>query len=353
VRRIRRTVSGGPAPRNRRHDPNDSLDSSNPSHSGAAFRPSDAALSIARKLAIDAVTAEVTAAFRVAGTRSILIKGPTIAGWLYDAPDERSYSDSDIWAEPNRIADAEVVLTNLGFKRSTVDTQPYGKPVHAFSWRRQRDGAVVDLHHTVSGSEVDSQTTWRVLSTETTTISIQGQELETLSPAAKVLLIVFHAAHHGRGSRQPLMDLKRAIERLPSDTWTEAASLAHRLDSLEVLAAGLSLLHQGKDLAKRLGLEHRLTPKLILKARGAPPLAPGFAALAASGSLRAKARFIGKRVAPDREFMRSWSSIARRGPTGLALAYLWRPFWLLLHAPSGFLAWRRARNETRNPPTWE
>jgi hypothetical protein len=149
------------------------------------------------------------------------------------------------------------------------------------------------------------------------------------------------------------MDLKRAIERLPTETWVEAASLAEQLASIEELAAGLSLLSEGKDLAKLLGLSARLTPELILKARGSPALAPGFAALAGPRSLADKARFIATRVFPDGEFMRSSSALARRGAAGLALAYLWRPFWLLLHAPSGFLAWRRARNETRNPPTWE
>src|SRR6266487_1763944 len=42
------------------------------------------ALAVARSLLADATTCEVTTAFRHANIRSILLKGPTIATWLYE-----------------------------------------------------------------------------------------------------------------------------------------------------------------------------------------------------------------------------------------------------------------------------
>src|SRR4029077_9032174 len=61
----------------------------NPSASPQAF-------AVARSLLADATTCEVTIAFRHANIRSILLKGPTIATWLYEHVSMRPYVDSDI-----------------------------------------------------------------------------------------------------------------------------------------------------------------------------------------------------------------------------------------------------------------
>ena len=41
--------------------------------------------------------------------------------------------------------------------------------------------------------------------------------------------------------------------------------------------------------------------------------------------------------------MRDWRPIASRNRIGLALAYVYRPFWLAWWAPRGYVAWRRAK----------
>jgi hypothetical protein len=46
---------------------------------------------------------------------------------------------------------------------------------------------------------------------------------------------------------------------------------------------------------------------------------------------------------PPPAFMRAWSPLARRGALGLALAYAWRPVWLVVHSGAAVRAWRRAR----------
>ena len=47
-------------------------------------------------LAIDAVTAQVVTALRANGIRPLLLKGPSIAGWLYGDGAARPYGDSDL-----------------------------------------------------------------------------------------------------------------------------------------------------------------------------------------------------------------------------------------------------------------
>jgi hypothetical protein len=75
-------------------------------------------------------------------------------------------------------------------------------------------------------------------------------------------------------------------------------------------------------------------------------MALGFDWLDQTPGMTSKLRLAWGKVVPDADFMRVWSPLARGGSrTGLALAYLWRPVWLLLHAGPGYRAWRAARGE--------
>ena len=110
--------------------------------------------------------------------------------------------------------------------------------------------------------------------------------------------------------------------------------------------AGLALTPEGRQLARKVGLPEESSVETTLRLQNVP-LAEGFAELAEVPGPRAKAALILREAFPNREFMRWWSSLARRGRLGLALAYLWRPIYLATRAVPGFLAWRRARRDTR------
>ena len=71
-------------------------------------------------LAVDAVTAEVVTALRDAGIRPLLLKGPSIAGWLYGDGAARPYGDSDLLVSPGSYRPAENALRALGFARSVI-----------------------------------------------------------------------------------------------------------------------------------------------------------------------------------------------------------------------------------------
>jgi hypothetical protein len=63
-----------------------------------------------------AVAAEqIVGALREAGVRSILLKGPVHARWLYEEGARRAYSDIDLLAPAGELDRAEVVLEELGF----------------------------------------------------------------------------------------------------------------------------------------------------------------------------------------------------------------------------------------------
>jgi hypothetical protein len=159
--------------------------------------------------------------------------------------------------------------------------------------------------------------------------------------------LAVHAGQHGSGWSRPLEDLDRAIAIADEASWREAEELAASLDATPAFAAGLRLTPSGAALADRLGLPRDVPVDVALRAETPPPVALGLDQLAQAKGLRARLGILRHKLVPPPSFMRHWSSLARRGPVGLLLAYLWRPLWLLARLPEGFEAWRRARREVR------
>ncbi len=296
----------------------------------------------ARRLRIDALTVEVVLAFEEAGTRPILLKGASTARWLYAEFHERSYVDCDLLVAPTQRAAAERVLRELGFDIALGDDDTPGWRQPAHKWVRADDAAHVDLHRTLAGLRVSDAEAWTVLSRDTETIVVGAAEVAVLATPLRALHLALHAAQHGAKARKPLADLERALARTSLAVWQQAAKFAQELGAAASLASGLSLVPSGAAMAERLGLSGRVPVDVALSATTPPPLAMGFEDLMNTPGVVGKTQLLVRKLVPTPRFMREWLAVARRGPLGLAFAYLWRPLWLVLHAPPGFLAWWRA-----------
>jgi hypothetical protein len=75
-------------------------------------------------------------------------------------------------------------------------------------------------------------------------------------------------------------------------------------------------------------------------------VALGFEQLARAGGSVEGARLLARKIVPPPTFMRLWYPRAAQSRRALVVAYLWRPLWLLGHAPAGLRAWLRARRGT-------
>lgn len=306
---------------------------------------SDPALvAAARSLRADATTVEVVGALEAAGIRSILLKGPSFARWLYQRdPDERAYVDVDLLIEQRLIPQADRALHELGFVAVPDDTpDPKHGLAHSQPWVRRADRAEVDLHQTLFGVGAAPVDVWTVLTEQTETISVGRAEVETLGPAGRTLHVALHAAQHvSHGAGKPREDLTRAVASVPGDTWSDAMALAERLDASPTFALGLDLVPEGKALARRLGAVEAQLARVATEPGSTANLAVGIDRLMREPRLEARLRLLVRELLPTPEFMRWWSALARRGPMGLVLAYLWRPVWLLLRLPQSIGAWRR------------
>jgi hypothetical protein len=316
--------------------------------SAAAPAASEHLLAAATSLHLDAVTAEVVGALHEAGVRSILLRGPAIARWLYDDETSRAYVDVDLLVAHADLARAEELLPGLGFSDLTVEgVLARDRPTYAHTWGRARDGAAVDLHYTLLGARLIPERVWEVVAGETEAIFVGGTTADILNASGRAVVVALHAAHHGIGAGQPLDDLARALELLPVEVWDHASALAARLEATPAFATGLRMLAPGEAAARRLGLPDERSTEIALRASTPPPMALGFDWLAGTPGLRAKLALVTRKIFPDVAFMRAWSPLARRGRAGLAVAYVWRVLWLGRHAWPGFRAWRHARRATR------
>ncbi|SRR6266498_3521090 len=291
---------------------------------------------------VDVGAAETVLAFRDAGIRSILLKGPALASWLYDHQAAREYVDIDLLVSPEQLSAGEEILTRLGFHPFGLDLIPGDWPKHARTWTRE-DGRTIDLHLTLVGVGVDAGELWRAFSERTERMEVAGTEMEVLAPPARALLVALNAAKSGATVAKVRRDLEHALSRVPLATWREAAELADSLKATEAFGAGLRRVPAGRELAGQMGLTNARTTQVLLRERKAPPLSIGIDWLLSTPGGQGKLRLILRKLFPPKEYLRAFSPLARRGPVGLAAAYAWRPLWVFMKAGPALWAWFKAR----------
>jgi hypothetical protein len=305
-------------------------------------------LATLRTLAVDRVTAEVVGAFREAGVPSILLKGPSVALWLYPRGAGRPYVDSDLLVPPEAWTMAEEVLSSRGFDNLFAGTTIDERDPGACPWRRTHDRAAVDLHRRLRGVDVADDECWRLLQAHRESMSVGGIAVDVLAPAARTLNLVLHAAHDGIGNQRSVHDLARGLEIIPPTLWSEALALGVQLKVQASFAAGLRLLPSGRVLADRLHLPISNSVDVRLHAMSPPPLAMGFAALHERRGFGRKLGFLKRNFVPTPAYMRYLSPLARRGVLGMAAAYVGRWLILVRYAVPSYRAWRRIFREARS-----
>jgi hypothetical protein len=302
-----------------------------------------------RTLEVDRVSAEVLDALAERAVACLLLKGPVLARWLYRDGAARHYVDTDILVSPGDFPVAQRVLAGIGFSIRVDDSDTPGWRQVAHHWVRARDGANVDLHRTLVGVGVSDRAFWDVVSADTEPFRVGGCEVRTPGLPVRALHIALHAAQHGTRAGKHLDDLERGLSLIETAVWRSACSLADRLGATGAFATGLRLSEAGRRLADELAVVDDGSVETTLLAGTPVAGALGWHYLATARGLRARLHIVVRKVVPTRRFMRGWSPMARRGPAGLAAAYVVRVVWVLGRVVPGFLAWRRARRRRRGP----
>jgi hypothetical protein len=287
--------------------------------------------------------------FAHAGIPTILLKGPTLAKWLYDVADPRFYTDADVLVPASEMARAEEILVSLGFV--CPHELPHDKPSHAHEWIRLADRAAIDLHRSLVGAGAPPGKVWDVLSGRTIPEDIAGYPVTCLDLEARALNVVLHAAAHGPANGKPIEDLRRVLQMLAPERWNIVGDLAQQLDALPAFALGLQLCEDGAEVAVRLSLREPPSVDAILRSSSAPPTSLGIDWLVRLPGWSKKATFLYHKFFPPREYMLARHPVARRGRLGLVRAYLWRPLWQLKKFGPALRGYVRARRAARRLDT--
>lgn len=294
------------------------------------------------RLRMDSGTAEVLDTLDRAGVDAILLKGRSIARWLYSDGTERPYNDCDLLVAPEQFDTAGQALRSLGYERLLdrwgLPTWWYG---HAVPWTHS-GGVAIDLHRTLIGVGVDEAAAWRVLSADTDSVVVADRIVRCLGLPARAMYVALHAAQHGPGT-QPALDLERALAIGDDELWLEAARVAAQLDATAVFVGGLRLTPEGASLAARLAFPDVRSVGTELRMGDPVPLALAFEQLARAPGFRARLELVRRNVAPSPALLRGSDPRANSSRWALAQAYLRRLWWLAHRAPRGFGAWYRAR----------
>jgi hypothetical protein len=297
------------------------------------------------QLTLGAATAEAVAALRSRGVRAILIKGPTLARWLYDDPVMRTYGDIDLLVAPDQFAAAEAVLAELGYENKVAGLRSSEKVwSYEHCWARAGGRpSSIDLHRSLFWDSIDPELAWSIVSEQTEVIELCGTPVKVPGAAQRLLLLVLHAAGDGPGNAKGLADLERALARCDEPLWRTAAAMAERLGAGDAFTAGLGLTPGGAVLTRRLGLGSVTAFEVRLRSAGSPITTYGFERLSAQRSVLPRLRFLVGEMFPSRAFIRDWRPLARRGRLGMLAIYLWRPLWLAAMAPRGAWVWAGLR----------
>jgi hypothetical protein len=293
---------------------------------------------------VDALTAEVVGAFGCEGIETLVLKGPVLAKWLYPG-EVRPYIDSDLMVASDDRARAVGVLDQLGFMEycpwmpTPLSLDPGGT---AFS---RSSGGMVDLHCQLPGLDGDPDAIWGRLAASAERQVIAGVELRVPDRDMLLLHVVLHAAHHANVvDGKPLEDLRRALARVEEAEWSRALELAREYQGVPAFAAGLRLLPDGKEMARRLDLGEVRSPRHEIRREDNVIAEELYALLSAEVGIRRKLAVAVSDFFPRPDYMRWWSPLARRGKRGLAGAYLWRAIWVIGQAPRAIhTLWRIQR----------
>ena len=294
-------------------------------------------------LLVERASADVIRTLRAAGVRPILLKGPLQQAWLEAAGPPRASGDVDVLVAQEDIGSAEAAIAAAGY---SLDARPEEAGFeHSSVWVAAR-GVPVELHWSLVGA--DESSVWDVISRETETADLMGEQVEIPNEAARCAIVALHAAQHGIGEPTIFHDLEKALVVAETDAWARAGELAAALGGWTPFAAALAVTPRGSELLREFGaplpvLGERQALSLLTPA----PTSLGFFFLAREPGARAKVAFVLTKLAPSPTFMRLRYPVARRGAMGLALAYLYRPVWLLRWMLPGLRSWQRARRLAR------
>lgn len=294
-----------------------------------------------RALVQEATLAEIVPALAGHDVRTLLIKGAATARLIGVPTLDRPSVDLDLLIHESSLVSAHAVLESLGFRHLDRPHGPGQSWKHAENWTRGHPFPVwIDLHLSLPQADGAAKV-FEALSRDAQTVRIGPSEVEIPGDAACALILVLHAAQHGRTNSRPLDDLDRAVAVVTEATWRGAASLAAEVGLMSSFAFGLRLVGGGAALAEQLGVRGQGTVIDRFRASGAPGAGPVWIhTLRHAPNLRSAMSVLRDGLLPSRTLVRALRPEVGSSRVRLAAFYVHR----VLAIPRSVVQYVRARD---------
>jgi hypothetical protein len=291
-------------------------------------------------MVLDEACRSVSTHLDEAGFDFIVLKGATIAEWLYPDPSQRTYLDLDILVAPQAETAVVASLEQIGYRplldeRSLRPFSPDEQPL------RGPSDVMVDLHIALQGVHLPAEEAWEILFASTVLSDWAGTPIRALAPPARAMLLALHLAKRGLVDAQAARDLRLGLERLDEDLWREAHRLAARLEALDAFSAGLMLLPEGTTLARRLGLEGPQHNETRMRAHSVDHSAVALERFLTAPDWRSRLVLLRAALFPSAQWLRFFYAEQTGRPFGLLRVRVQRPIEIIARVPSAFAERRR------------
>ncbi len=287
-----------------------------------------------RALSADRLATELVRLFDDEDVPVVLLKGTPLARWLYPEGWIRPVMDVDLLVPPDAVGRAGEVLGRNGwaYRVNAFVT-------HATTWIKPGVAFPVDLHRSFHFVTVPDECFWELLCADADSVDIAGTTVKVPGRRFSLTLLGLHAA---ACDSRAVEEFAMAVAASPRQSLIDAVDLARQLGAEHAFAVSLRRSPQGVELAEEKSLASSMPTAMALAMEEQPRTAKGFVRLDEATTVAALLRLIGRELVPSpRHLRRCYPRLARAGHLGLATAYVWRPFAVVLHAPAGWRRWLR------------
>ena len=175
-------------------------------------------------------------------------KGPVSGLLAYGDVGVRQFTDLDIMVAPDRILDAERILSELGFRRTHLRFQltpkrwlAYVQNNHHFNYVHTVSGLPVELHWRFGANRYLFPIKFDDLWKDRQTLDLGGVSIPTFSNEHTMLLLCAHGSNHAWSGLFWLSDVAQLAAEKNFIDWPELIKISDRMGTNRMVAEGLML----------------------------------------------------------------------------------------------------------------
>lgn len=210
-----------------------------------------------------AESARICGRLRDAGVEAILLKGCTVAERFYrPAPSLRSFIDIDLLVAPEKLAQADRVLREMGYDRTKP---PIGLPrdveaVHHdismhYLYQSERTQHPIELHHRLMAEKAELGIPFDDLYEGSIEIDLGPGKVRALGDAHALAYYCHHGAGHAYERVKWLADIARVVAHMDISRIAEASAIATRYNCRRSVDLTLAVLKRIGGVSPPPGLQ--------------------------------------------------------------------------------------------------